>query len=163
MQKVALVFSLVLWVGVAADAKPMRHNNPLVGAWTLQRYVDTPDGGAPIYAFGVRPVGLFVFTADGHVSISLMRNPPAVGAPTSDPDPDACVPSWYCSYFGTYTYDPSGPSWTTLVIGANIPSYLGTNQRRSFTIKGSLLTISETYAAGGKTFRAQRVLRKLPS
>ena len=67
---------------------------------------------------------LFVFTADGYVSISIMRNPPAAGKESSDPDPDACIPAWYCSYFGTYQYDPRGPSWTTHVIGSNDLSYL---------------------------------------
>lgn len=120
-----------------------------------------PDGGAPVYAFGNPPIGLFVFTADGHVSISLMRNPPTVGTATSDPDPDVCIPAWYCSYFGTYQYDPRGPSWTTLVVGGNIPNYLGTAQRRSFKINGDLLTISETYSAAGRTFHAKRVLRRI--
>lgn len=135
--------------------------NPLVGAWRLEQYVDTPEKGEPIYAFGNPPIGLFVFTADGHVSISLMRNPPAVGTESSDPDPDACIPSWYCSYFGTYRYDPAGPGWTTHVTGANIPNYLGTNQRRTFMIKGDLLIVSEAYLADGKTIHAKRVLRRV--
>lgn len=135
--------------------------NPLVGTWQLEQYVDTPERGEPVYAFGNPPVGLFVFTPDGHVSISLMRNPSAIGTDSSDPDPDACIPVWYCSYFGTYRYDPAGPSWTTHVTGGNIPNYLGTDQRRTFMIKGDLLTISETYTADGKTFKAKRVLRRV--
>jgi len=102
-----------------------------------------------------------VFTPDGHVSISLMQNPRSTGPESIDPDPDACVPGWYCSYFGTYTYDRSGPSWTTHVVGGNIPNYLGTDQRRSFKIDGDLLTISETYTSAGKTYHGKRVLRRV--
>ena len=135
--------------------------NPLVGAWELVSYTDTPDGGAPIDGFGKSPRGLFVFTADMHVSISLMTNPRTSAQGPIDPDPDACVPDWYCSYFGTYSYDPSGPAWTTHVTGGNIASYLGTDQRRNFKLSGNELTISETFTAGGRTYRGKRVLRKL--
>lgn len=136
-------------------------SNPLVGAWVLERYVDTPDGGTPLHAFGEHPIGLFVFTADGHVSVNLMRNPPGVDETFADPDPDACVPSWYCSYFGTYDYNAAGQSWTTQVIGGNVPAYLGTAQERSFTLAGDRLTISETYiTADGRSVRAERILRK---
>ena len=135
--------------------------NPLVGTWVLQEYVDVPEEGTPVYAFGDPPKGLFIFTADGHVSISLMRNPPAVNSTSVDPDPDACVPVWYCSYFGTYTYDPSGPAWTTKVEGGNIPNYLGREERRAFVIKDRMLTISETYSTDGKTFHAKRVLTRV--
>ena len=64
----------------------------LVGTWHLVRYVDTPEGGTPVQPFGNSPAGLFVFTADGNVSISIMRNPPEITAATTDPDPDACIP-----------------------------------------------------------------------
>ena len=160
MKYFAVAASLLLVSPVAAHPTASS-KNPLVGTWQLEQYVDAPKGGAPVYAFGNRPVGLFVFTADGHVSISLMRNPPAVGTESNDPDPDACIPAWYCSYFGTYRYEPRGPTWTTHVLGGNIPNYLGTDQRRAFRIKGDVLTISETYSADGKTFYAKRVLRRI--
>lgn len=160
MRRFAFCASLLVVSPLAAHPKSSSRN-PLVGTWELKQYVDAAEGGTPVYAFGNRPVGLFVFTADGHVSISLMRNPPEVGADSSDPDPDACIPAWYCSYFGTYRYNPAGPSWTTHVVGGNIPHYLGTDQRRTFKIKGDLLTISETYSTDGKTFHAKRVLRRI--
>jgi hypothetical protein len=161
MKRVTLLALASLAGCATTPLSPPTLNNPLVGTWQLQSYADTPEGGAPIYAFGNPPRGLFVFTADGHVSINLMRNPPAIGSTSNDPDPDSCRPDWYCSYFGTYTYDATTSSWTTHVIGGNIPNYLGTDQRRIFTIAGSFLTISETYTADGKVFHGQRVLRRL--
>lgn len=157
--KHALTAFVVLLPACATGASPAVVN-PLVGAWRLEQYVDKPEGGAPVYAFGNPPAGLFVFTADGHVSISLMRNPPNPAETVADPDPDACVPGWYCSYFGTYTYDTSGPRWVAHVTGGNIPSYIGTDQARSFAIDGDTLTILETYEAGGATYHAKRVLRR---
>lgn len=161
MRPILAVAAILCLAGPLAAHTLSTSKNPLVGTWQLEQYVDTPEGGEPVYAFGDRPTGLFVFTLDGHVSISLMRNPPAIDSKSSDPDPDACIPAWYCSYFGTYRYDPIGPSWTTHVTGGNIPNYLGTDQRRSFTLEGNLLTISETYSADGKTFHAKRLLRRV--
>jgi hypothetical protein len=87
-----------------------------------------------------------------------MRNPPDVTAATTDPDPDACIPGWYCSYFGTYTVDAKKGVWITHVIGGNIPTYLGTDQPRSFTLSGDKLVIWESYQKGDKRVEAERVL-----
>ena len=158
----AWLLSSIALLAACATANDQRlATNPLVGTWELQRYSDTPDGGEPIHAFGNPPLGIFVFTSDGHFTVSLMRNPPAIREVSNDPDPDACIPSWYCSYFGTYTYDGAGPSWTTHVQGGNIPNYLGTDQRRSFKVSGDVLTISETYTSEGKTYHAERILRRV--
>ncbi len=134
----------------------------LVGSWRLVRYADTPDGGPPVFPFGDPPSGLFVFTPDRHVSINLMRNPPAPDSASTDPDPDACIPAWYCSYYGTYDVDLGRGYWVTHVSGGNIPHYLGTDQRRSFVIKGDTLVISESYTSAGRTVRAERVLIRAP-
>jgi Lipocalin-like domain len=132
----------------------------LVGTWRLISYIDTETGSEPVRAFGNAPVGQFVFTADGHAAISIMRNPPAPKQSTSDIDPDASIPAWYCSYFGTYRVDPDGHGWTLHVEGANIPSFIGTEQHRTFEIDGRHMIISETYQADGKTVRAERVLER---
>ena len=154
--RVLLILLFALLPGCASEGRSS--SNPLVGTWELKRYADTPEGGEPVYAFGNPPVGLFVFTREGHFTVSLMRNPPAIKEASQDPDPDACIPSWYCSYFGTYTYDPAAPSWTVHVTGGNIPNYLGTDQRRAFRLSGNILTIFETYTADGRRFHGERVL-----
>lgn len=120
-------------------------DGPLVGTWNLESYVDTPEEGPPVYDFGEKPVGLFVVTREGYISISLMHNPPApAGAPASL-DPDACNPAWYCAYFGTVRVDYAKGTWTAHVTGGNIPNYLGTDQTRHFRIEGDRLIVSETY------------------
>jgi Lipocalin-like domain len=148
--------SCLAGVGFGKDRSP----DSLKGTWRLIRYVDTPDGGEPIYAFGREPIGLFIFTPDGHVSINIMRNPPDIHSPTNDPDPDACIPAWYCAYFGTYTVDYERGVWVTHILGGNIPGYLGTEQPRTFKLRGDTLTISESYMAGSQHVRAERMLRR---
>jgi hypothetical protein len=156
---VQLSMLVLLAVGLQMHASAADHDRgALVGSWRLVRYVDTPEGGTSIQPFGTSPAGLFVFTADGYVSISIMRNPPEITATTTDPDPDACIPGWYCSYFGTYTVDYKRGIWITHVVGGNIPAYLGTDQPRSFTIARDTLTISETYMQGTHRVQAERVL-----
>ena len=132
--------------------------NPLVGTWRFTTFVDTPEGGRPVQAFGKDPIGFFVFTADGHVFLNIMRNPPNAPLDGVDPDPDACVPEWFCAYFGTYTLELKKGVWVTHVLGSNQPNYLGTDQTRPFKLRGDNLIISETYMAGGKRVQAERVL-----
>lgn len=133
-------------------------HNPLVGTWRFTKFVDTPEGGQPVYAFGKDPIGFFVFTADGHVFLNIMRNPPNAALEGVDPDPDACLPDWFCAYFGTYTLDRKKGTWVTHVLGSNMPNYLGTDQVRPFTLHGDKLVISESYMAGGQHIQAERTL-----
>jgi len=143
-------------IGCETSAAP---ESQLVGAWQLVKYVDTPDGGKPVEAFGPNPKGMFVFTADGRASVHIMRNPPKLDGKVSDPDPDACVPDWYCSYFGSYSVDWSKPSWTIRVEGGNIPSFIGSDQTRLFTLDGDRLVLADSYEdEKGKRVRTERVL-----
>lgn len=131
----------------------------LVGAWRLVSYVDTPAGGEPVYAFGREPSGQFVFTPDGYASVIIMRIPSDGMTTSSDPDPDACVPDWYCSYFGRYRIEGANESWVIHVEGGNIPSFIGSDQRRSFRVEGDRLTLSAEYMdADGRRVSAERVL-----
>ena len=145
--------------GVAANASPL--TNPLIGTWMLERHVDTPEGGQPVYTLGEKPVGIMIFTADGHVSINMMRNPPADADGTVTAPSDDQVPSWYASYFGTYSYDSKGTSWTTHVLGGNVKAYLGTDQTRAFRLEGDALIISSDYQDRGKSIHAERVFRRV--
>jgi hypothetical protein len=152
--------AFLLWIGLLQDSSlaANRVTGPLLGTWRLVSYTDTVAGEAPIHAFGSDPIGLFIFTADGEVSISIMRNPPDAAAPTTDPDPHACIPGWFCAYFGTYDVDYEASTWVTHVRGGNIPAYLGTDQRRHFSIRDDRLILSGSGEVGGKTVLHERVL-----
>jgi len=136
--------------------------DPLVGTWAIESVVDTPEGEAPTYPFGKQPKGYFIFTSGGRFSFSVMGERPAEDVLRSIPRPeDEWVPRWYVSYFGTYRYDPEGPSWVSTVEGGNIPGYVGTDQRRSFKLDGKVMTITGYGSANGKPVKAVRVLRKV--
>ena len=131
----------------------------LIGTWRLVSHVDKPENGPAVSAFGKNPIGQFIFTADGHASINIMRNPPD-GPQRSTPNPDGCIPEWYCSYFGTYSIDPIQSSWLLHVVGGNAPSLIGTDQRHVFRIQGKRLIISESYQSGGRMVKAERILER---
>ena len=66
----------------------LRLNIRELGAWEVVQYFDVPVGGEPVYALGTKPIGMFVFTPDGHISVSLMTNPRVAESKVTDPDPD---------------------------------------------------------------------------
>lgn len=149
---------LLFFAGVPVSAAgEVGKKNPLIGTWLLVKYVDTPSDGEPIFAFGKEPVGHFIFTAGGHVAFSIMRSPPDIDSPSSDPDPDACIPGWYCAYFGTYTINTKNGVWVTHVLSSNIPGFLNTDQPRHFTIDGDRLVVAETYLNGRTRIKAERI------
>lgn len=162
-KSLVLMLLLVLPIAYAQEesATDTSKQNPLVGTWSLVRYADTPKDGASVQVFGESLIGQFIFTEDGHMSVHIMRNPPNPKDAGVDPDPDACIPSWYCGYFGTYTVDINGYYWITHVHGGNIPTYIGTDQKRTFTIDKDRLVISEEHISEGVPVTAKRVLVRL--
>jgi len=155
-----MLFVFAMPIAQAKDelVRDKSQRNPLVGTWHLVRYADTPKGSKPVHVFGESPIGQFIFTKDGHMSVHIMHNPPNPKDAAVDPDPDACIPSWYYGYFGTYIVDTKEHYWVTHVLGGNIPAYIGTDQKRTFTIEEDKLVISETYISGDVPVSAERVL-----
>lgn len=160
VKALVLIFVLALPSAHAQGDSAIRKSAKasLVGTWNLIRYADTKKGGSEVHVFGSSPIGQFIFTEDGHMSVHIMHNPPDPKDAVVDPDPDACLPAWYCGYFGTYSVDPAGHFWVSHVVGGNIPAYIGTDQKRTFTIVADRLTISETYLSEGVPVTAERVL-----
>lgn len=158
---------MALAAALLAAAAPT-DQNPLVGTWIVERFVDQTEGGAARHLFGERPRGIFVFTPEGHFSFSIMHEAAdKAGEGAGDRAGEGSrgrgagrTPGWYVSYFGTYRYDPAGPSWTARVTGGNIPDYIGTEQTRRFRIDGDRLTITVTGEENGRTVHGERVLRR---
>jgi len=87
-----------------------------------------------------------------------MRNLPDITVGTSDPDPDVCIPVWYCAYFGTYTVDKKNNAYSIHVLGSNVPTFIGTDQTRHYSLQGDRLILSETYLEGTTRVHAYREL-----
>ena len=156
---------------VAATAPPANAAAPagLVGTWRLVSFEDFEDGKI-IRRFGERPMGLFVYTADGHVSVQI-SNPanPACIAPGKKFGPGkkddlalpACNPKQMralldgtVTYWGTYTVDLGAGVVTHNVLSDVSNGYAGTVQPRPFRLNGDRLVIGD-----GKTWT--RILERV--
>lgn len=102
--------------------------------------MDTP--GDTTYRLGRRPIGFFIYDPNGNLMIQAMRTPHA-GAFAADSVPLAGMAQLlesYFGYFGTYTVT-SDSTVVHHVTGGTIPSYVGTDQRRDYRIRGDTLSI----------------------
>lgn len=141
----------------------------LVGTWRLVSFEDI-DNGQVFRRYGDRPLGIFIYTADGHVAIQI-ANPsnPVCVAPGSKYGPGrkddlavpACTPQQmrqlldgYTAYWGTYTVDAAAGVVTHHVQSSLANGYAGTDQRRPFHLDGDRLVIGD-----GKTWT--RVLERV--
>ena len=120
--------------------------------------------------FGDKPVGLFVYTADGHVAIQIANpaNPTCVGAtkknrpgaaagrdlPVCSPEQAQTLLAGYVAYWGTYTVDAAAGVVVHHVVSDISSGYAGTDQRRPYRLDGDRLVIGD-----GKTWT--RVLERV--
>ena len=114
----------------------------LVGTWRVVRFCDRDSAGVMGDPLGSDPIGYFIYTTTGQLSIHAMRTPPT-GPLAGDSvrlGNLAELRPYYFSYFGTYTIT----SDTTVihhVQGGTFPAYTGTDQLRHYRIRGDTLSI----------------------
>jgi Lipocalin-like domain len=164
-----LLFLCVLSSVVVAGAADSPAASGLVGTWRLVSFEDVKNGKT-LHEFGEKPLGLFVYTADGHVAIQIANpaNPACVasgkkGGPRQKDDPavPTCTPeqmqvllNGYVAYWGTYTVDVAAGVVIHHVTSDISNGYAGTDQRRPFRLEGDRLVIGD-----GKTWT--RVLERV--
>jgi hypothetical protein len=130
---------LVLASGaLTAQEAPSR----LVGTWRIVEFCNVSATGDITHPLGTRPIGFFIYDPNGKLMIQAMRTPHA-GAFAADSVPLAGmaeVLESYFGYFGSYTVT-SDSTVVHHVTGGTIPSYVGTDQRRDYRIRGDTLSI----------------------
>jgi uncharacterized protein (TIGR02246 family) len=153
----------------AESMLPVTAPKGIVGTWRLVSFEDVEDGKI-IRPFGEKPVGLFVYTADGHVIIQIANpaNPPCYApgkkygrGKMDDRALFACSPEQMqallnnsVAYWGTYTVDLAAGVVTHNVLSDLSNGYAGTVQPRPFRLNGNRLVIGD-----GKTWT--RVLERV--
>lgn len=153
-----LLGGLMAMAGAAA-AQPIKG---LAGTWRLVSYYDVENGNT-VHRFGEKPVGLFVFTADGHAAIQIASAAnPACLAPAKksgagrkdDTELPACdtkqmqaLMDGTVAYWGTYSVDHAAGVVIVRVKSDLSNGYGGTEQRRPFRLDGDRLEIGD-----GKTW-----------
>jgi hypothetical protein len=133
----------------------------LMGAWVIvSSSTKLPDGNP---AWGTNPVGLLIFTDNGHYSSQLMRSDLPKFASDSrvkgTPEEYKAVMSGSISSFGTYTVDEANKTFTIRYEGSTFPNRKGAEDTRSFIIEGDELHITNPApSTGGGT--SQLVYRR---
>ncbi|MFI1304800.1 lipocalin-like domain-containing protein [Streptomyces sioyaensis] len=108
----------------------------LVGVWRLEAFHDIDSTGAlhegPL---GPEPRGLLFYSADGHVSVTMMRTGPAHRGRSA-----------YMSYAGTWRRE--GDRVVHTIDVAPEPGWLGTEQSRDLELDGDDLVLHGTSLVG---------------
>jgi len=136
--------------------------NGLVGAWTfVSGGAKLPDGSA---AWGDKPKGLLIFTADGHYSSQLLRGDRPKFAANSrikgTPEENRAAVHGYIGSFGTYAVDSAGKKFTVKFLGSSYPNLEATEQTRPFTIAGDELRITNPAPSIGGGSPSELVYRR---
>lgn len=106
------------------------HSSALVGTWILESYTISGADGSVRSPLGLDPVGIGIYTADGHVSAQLMRR--ARGAMDADRRD-------YIAYAGRW-------SLTEGVVSHHVQlalhdDWVGTDLARTVTLEGDRLVL----------------------
>ena len=123
----------------------------IVGTWSVVSVVNEVDG-KKIDLYGPNPQGQFIFTADGHFSVNIMRP----GRPkfasnnrtAGSADENMAAMAGYISTFGTYAITPDG-TLTQHMIGSSFPNWDGAEQKRQMQIKGDEMTYGNMASSTG--------------
>ena len=116
--------------------------NPLVGTWKLV--------GISPAAGSADPTGLMMVDPDRYVGIGIMQagRQKYAGSEPTPAEAKAAMES-FTSYFGTYAVDPAARSVSFHFDGSLDPNLTDTNQKSSFAISGSRLTMKLPLRAKG--------------
>lgn len=139
---IAVCFALCLW------AKPGSCGgirDRLVGTWRLLSYVGQGADGRETNDYGPTPLGRLMYDKAGRMSVHLTnpRRTPFASGDLFRPTPEELKNAFdgYFGYFGTFTVDEKAGMVTHHVEGASYPNYVGTDQRRFFTLEGDRLSL----------------------
>ena len=136
------VIAVCLAFSIPSIMEAQTSPNSLVGTWQVVRFCDRDSAGVMGDPLGPKPIGYFIYTTTGQLSIHAMRTPPTgpVAGDSVRLRNLAELRPYYFSYFGTYTIT----SDTTVihhVQGGTFPDYIGTDQQRAYRIRGDTLSI----------------------
>lgn len=117
----------------------------LVGTYQLCSATFYKANGEALHLYGDQPLGLLVYTADGHMIGQVMQQarptlPRNIHAPHALTDYQAILKG-YIAYWGTYRIDEAKQIVTHHVIGSLIPNWVGGEQVRHYEIAANQLIL----------------------
>ena len=125
----------------------LQQQNKLAGTWKLIEYSELNSTGVWEYPFGKNPRGYFTYTKNFILNINISSEEPLKIAADSiknySVNLDNYLTNYALGYFGTYSVDYKNSIVTHHVLGGSIPSYINTDQKRPFSLKGDTLFIGD--------------------
>lgn len=135
----------------ALQAAPSTRDR-FLGVWRLIRCESRFKDGRIEYPYGEKPIGRITYDKAGRMSAQLMRPgrhcsvPSGVGLvagnATTDEIRDAV--DGFASYFGTFDIDEKTKTVTHHVQGCLVPSWVGTDLKRSYQFTANRLILTAT-------------------
>lgn len=160
LRSIAVVVTVALLVGWAVAAEPVAKPQGIVGVWKLVRYEDQPPEGPKQFPLGERPVGQLIYTADGHMSIQLMKVPHPKVASGDDtkvtPEEKQALFDSYVAYFGTYRVDEARHVVTHIVEADYADVFIGNSEERPYVLEGDVLRLTPIWKQDGKIWKGVR-------
>jgi Lipocalin-like domain len=126
----------------------------LVGAWNIVS-ISVQQGDKKIEPYGANPRGTQVYDASGRFAIVVTRSDlPKVAANNREQataEESQKIAHGSIGYFGTYTTNAADNSVTIQIEGSTFPNWIGTSQKRTYTITGDEMKLINPTASGGGT------------
>jgi hypothetical protein len=122
--------------------------NKIFGTWRLIEFADLDSSsGVWKYRYGKHPRGYFTYTKNFILNINISSEEPLKISNDSAEKYSVNLYDYLwnisCGYFGTYSVDFKNSIITHHVLGGSIPSYINTDQKRPFLLKGDTLIIGD--------------------
>jgi hypothetical protein len=133
----------------AAWADPAKD---LVGAWIIQS-ITFEQGDKKAEPYGANPRGTQMFDANGRFAVVVARGDlPKVASnnrETATAEESQKIAHGSIAYFGSYTVNNADSTMTLQIEGASFANWVGTTQKRIFTISGDTMTLTNPTTSAG--------------
>jgi hypothetical protein len=140
----------------AADVTPAaaQVDKNLIGAWNIVS-ITYQQGDKTTEPYGRNVKGTQVFDANGRFAIVVTNGDlPKVASnnrETATAEESQKIVHGSIGYFGSYTTNAADNSVTVQIEGATFPNWVGTSQKRTYTISGDEMKLINPTASGGGT------------
>jgi hypothetical protein len=142
--------AFLLALGGVAHAQSAKD---LVGTWQLTSQMNTAANGAKTESFGANPLGLTIYTADGHYTQILTR--PGISKVAANnrmngtADENKAIVQGSIANFGTYSVQ--GNKLTLKMEGSTYPNWIGAEQTWNVSIKGNVMMVDLPSSSAGSS------------
>jgi hypothetical protein len=146
------MMSLLLGMGLLTASAQAQTAKDLVGTWIAVSNV-SDQGGVKSQPYGSTPLGILIFSADGHYGLLLSRNDLPKFASNSRTNGTAeenkAAVQGTISHFGRYTVSETDKAILFKIDASTYPNFNDTEQKRPFTLAGDELSYTVPSFSGG--------------